>query len=180
MEIKLPIVIAIASVSGGGKTTITSELKGKLRNCETLFFDDYDFDGPDDFVEWIDNGSNPDKWNLSPLIRDIKELLNAPLDYIILDFPFAYLHSKTSKLIDFSVFIDTPLDIAMARRICRDYKDSSVGDILLDLEDYIVRGRKGYLDMLKTIKPNSDLIVDGALPVSEILSIIIKNIVNIN
>jgi uridine kinase len=57
---KLPIVIAIATVSGGGKTTITSNLKGKLLNSKALFFDDYDFDGPDDIIEWIDNGGNPE------------------------------------------------------------------------------------------------------------------------
>lgn len=38
MERKLPIVIAIAGVSGGGKTTITSELKGKLHNCKNTIF----------------------------------------------------------------------------------------------------------------------------------------------
>lgn len=179
MKRKLPTVIAIAAVSGGGKTTITSKLNRKLQNCKTLFFDDYDFDGPDNFVEWIDNGSNPNKWNLSPLIRDIEGLLNEPLDYIILDFPFAYSHSKTRELIDFTVFIDTPLDIAMARRIIRDNKDDSVDDILLDLDNYITRGRKGYLNMLKTIKPDSDIIVDGTLPLSEIVDIITKRIVNI-
>lgn len=130
-------------------------------------------------IEWIDNGGNPDEWGLSPLIRDIKKLLNEPLDYIILDFPFAYLHSKTSEFIDFAVFIDTPLDIAMARRITRDFKNSSVENILLDLNNYILRGRRGYLDMLKTTKPNSDLIVAGALPISEIVSIITQYIENI-
>lgn len=179
MERKLPIVIAIAGVSGGGKTTITSELKGKLHNCKTLYFDDYDFDGPDDFVEWIENGSNPEEWKLSPLINDIKKLINEPLDYVILDFPFAYLHSKTREFIDFTVFVDTPLDIAMALRIIRDYKDGSAKDILLDMDKYIIRGRKGYLDMLDTVKPYSDLIVDGELPISDIVSIITKNIVNI-
>ncbi|MEN2465632.1 hypothetical protein [Ornithinibacillus sp. JPR2-1] len=179
MERDLPIVIAIAAVSGGGKTTVTSELKGKLHNSKALFFDEYDFDGPDDFVGWIENGSNPDEWDLTPLIRDIRRLLIEPLDYIILDFPFSYLHSKTRELIDFSVFVDSPLDVAMARRIIRDYKDGTVENLLLDLENYIDRGRKGFLDMLKTTKPNSDLIVDGKLPLSEIVNIIIKNIVNI-
>lgn len=77
------------------------------------------------------------------------------------------------------MFVDTPLDIAMALRIIRDYKDGSAKDILLDMDKYIIRGRKGYLDMLDTVKPYSDLIVDGELPISDIVSIITKNIVNI-
>lgn len=59
MKRNFSIVIAIAAVSGGGKTTITSNLKEKLQNCKTLFFDDYNFDGPNDIIEWIDNGGNP-------------------------------------------------------------------------------------------------------------------------
>lgn len=35
---KTPIVIAIAAVSGGGKTTITKLLNQKLHNSKTLFF----------------------------------------------------------------------------------------------------------------------------------------------
>lgn len=76
------------------------------------------------------------------------------------------------------MFVDTPLDIAMARRIIRNFKYRPTEDILMDLENYIDRGRQGYLGMLNTIKPNSDLIIDGTLPKSEIVSIIIKNTVN--
>ncbi|KAB8135715.1 AAA family ATPase [Gracilibacillus oryzae] len=176
MEKRLPIVIAIAAVSGGGKTTITSKLKDKLQNSQALYFDDYDFAGPEDIMEWIDNGGNPDEWDLSPLIRDIKNIRNEPLEYLILDFPFAYLHTKTSDFIDYAVFIDTPLDIALARRIRRDFKSSSTEIILKDLETYIVRGRQGYLNMLETTKPNSDLVVDGTLPINEIVNVITKNI----
>lgn len=169
---KKPLIIAIAAVSGGGKTTISTHLNERLKNSKILLFDDYDFDGPDDIIDWIDNGANYDEWNLAPLIKDIEALLTEPLDYIVLDFPFAYKHFEMSKLIDFTVFIDTPLDIAMARRISRDFKNSSMENILMDMEGYISQGRRGYLEMLETIKPNSDIIVDGTLPVSEIVRII--------
>ncbi|MGB2873123.1 hypothetical protein [Psychrobacillus psychrotolerans] len=41
------------------------------------------------------------------------------------------------------------------------------------------QGRQGYLEMLNTIKPNSDIIVDGTLSISEIVSIISQSIVNV-
>ncbi|TGB03631.1 hypothetical protein [Halobacillus salinus] len=179
MTRKSTMVIAIASVSGGGKTTIASCLKGKLPNSKTIYFDDYDIDGPKDIIKWIDNGCNPDDWDLSPLIRDIKQLFAESRDYIILDFPFAYLHSNTSNFIDFAVFIDTPLDIALARRINRDFKSGSAQDIILDLDNYVAKGRRGYLNMLDTTKPNSDLIVDGTLPTFEVADIITREVVNI-
>lgn len=174
---ELPLVIAIAAVSGGGKTTIATHLNERLHNSKTLFFDEYDFEGPDDIIDWVDKGANYDDWNLAPLIRDLEALLTEPLDYVVMDFPFAYKHFKTSKLIDFVVFIDTPLDIAMARRVIRDFKGNSVENIFLDMNNYISKGRRGYLEMLNTIKPNSDIIVDGTLPISEIVSIIAQNIV---
>ncbi|MFA1820173.1 hypothetical protein ACDX78_08290 [Virgibacillus oceani] len=175
MEKKKALVIAIAGVSGAGKTTITKQLNNRLHNSKALFFDDYDFEGPD-IVDWVDKGANYDLWNLTPLIRDLEKLNHEPLDYNVIDFPFAYKHSRTSKFIDFAVFIDTPLDIAMVHRMMRDFKHSSSKDILADMENYISQGRRGYLEMLKTIKPNSDLIVDGTLSVSEVTDRIYERI----
>lgn len=97
-------------------------------------------------------------------------LCKEQLSYIVLDFPFAYKHFKMSKLIDFAVFIGTPLDIALARRVIRDFKAASVKNILSDMENYIFQGKKGYIEMLNTIKPNSDIIIDGTQPVSEIVN----------
>lgn len=173
-KIKAPLVIAIASVSGGGKTTIVTQLTEQLQNSKALFFDDYDFEGPDDDLEWVDHGANYDEWNLTPFIRDLEELLAEPLDYILLDFPFAYQQSQTSKLIDLAVFIDTPLDIALTRRMTRDFKDSSTEEIMLYMEHYVAQGRRAYLVMLQTIKPNSDLVVDGTLSVADITNLIIE------
>ncbi|WML56080.1 hypothetical protein [Neobacillus sp. PS2-9] len=48
------------------------------------------------------------------MIKDLEGLLSAPLDYIDLDFLFSYKHSELIKFIDFSVFIDIPLDISLA------------------------------------------------------------------
>ncbi|MGM0940717.1 MAG: hypothetical protein ACQEWU_07090 [Bacillota bacterium] len=156
--------MAIAGVSGGGKTAVTTSLIQKLSNSKALYFD-----GPDNIINWVESGSNYNLWDLTPLIRDLQVLRNQQLNYIILDFPFAYKHFKISKFIDFAVFIDTPLDIALARRMVRDFRTASVKNILADMENYISKGRKGYIEMLNTIKPNSDIIIDGIKPVSEIV-----------
>uniref|UniRef100_UPI001C2D9B6F hypothetical protein n=1 Tax=Bacillus sp. Xin1 TaxID=2740676 RepID=UPI001C2D9B6F len=49
-----------------------------------------------------------------------------------------------------------------------DFRNSSNESILIEMENYISQGRRGYLEMLKTIKPNSDIIVDGTLSVSKV------------
>ncbi|WP_100012032.1 hypothetical protein [Lentibacillus sediminis] len=171
-----PLVIAIAGVSGGGKTAVTACLTQELHNSKALYFDDYDFDGPEDIIKWVENGSDYNLWDLTPLIRDFEVLCNQGLNYIVLDFPFAYKHFKTSKFIDLAVFIDTPLDIALARRITRDFKTVPAENILFDMENYISQGRKGYIQMLNAIKPDSDIIIDGTQSISEIVNHICEQV----
>ncbi|RCW46360.1 hypothetical protein [Paenibacillus prosopidis] len=176
MENIKPKIIAIAAVSGGGKTTITSRLSQVLNNSKTLFFDEYDLTGPDDIINWVTRGADCNEWDLEPLISDLRNLISSEdIEFIILDYPFARLHDKL-KNIDLTIFIDTPLDIAMARRILRDFRNMNADAILGDLSNYLSRGRSGYESMLKTTKPSSDLIIDGSLPVEEIVNIICSEI----
>lgn len=177
--VQKPFVIAISSISGGGKTTVTERLADKLGNSKALYFDDYEFDSePDDICEWVENGADPNEWNLTPFIRDIELLVEykPPLDYIVLDYPFAYSQRAMNQYIHVALFIDTPLDIAMARRLLRDYKNSTIENVIEDMMNYLNRGRLAYINMLRTTKPNSDFIVDGALPLDTIVETIIDEI----
>ncbi len=74
------------------------------------------------------------------------------------------------QFIDVTIFIDTPLDIAMARRILRDFKEDTRSEIHNDLKHYITYARKAYLEALHTVKPNSDIVLDGSLSVDEIIN----------
>lgn len=49
------------------------------------------------------------------------------------------------SFIDLAVFIDTPLNIALAGRTKRDFATSSVENILTEMDNYVSRGRKGYI-----------------------------------
>lgn len=169
-------IISIAAVSGGGKTTITESLAHELKKSKALYFDRYKFDNcPVDICKWIDDGANYDEWVLTPLIADIQHLLqNSNLDYIIVDYPFAYLNSEMRELIDITIFIDTPLDIVMARRILRDFTEDKISEIHNDLKHYITHARKAYLEAINTVKPNSDIVLDGSLCVNEIVVQIVE------
>ncbi|HDR7671646.1 Uncharacterized protein BCZB5J_03101 [Bacillus cereus] len=171
-------IITVAAVSGGGKTTVTERLTHKLMNSKALYFDSYDFDNcPADICKWIDDGANYDEWVLTPLIHDIQHLIReGNVDYIILDYPFAYLNSEMREFIDATIFIDTPLDIAMARRILRDFKEDTMSEIQNDLKHYITYARKAYLEALHTVKPNSDIVLDGSLSVDEIINQILESL----
>lgn len=98
----------------------------------------------------------------------------------MLDYPFAYKNNKIKPYIDYAIFIDTPSDIAMARRLLRD-KVNQPSDILrMDLNCYLSGGRTAYLEMIKTIKPNSDFVVDGSLSIDSIVSEVMEQISKLN
>lgn len=163
------IIVAIASVSGGGKTTAVNGLTYALPNTKALYFDEYDFVGPENMMDWLDQGNDYNEWDLSPLLADLDKLLAEPLDCILLDFPFARQHAKSNPYIDFTIFIDTPLDLALSRRIERDFAGASTEEILADIQFYAKRGRAGYLQMLQDIKPDSDAVIDGSGSATEIV-----------
>lgn len=175
---KKTLVIAVSSVSGGGKTTVIKALNKELTLSKALYFDDYDFDEcPDDFFDWIQRGANYNEWNTNILAEDISLLLTEEdINYVLLDYPFAYKNDKIAPYIDYTIFIDTPLDIAMARRILRDKMDESLDSIKEDLTYYISKGRLAYLEMIKTIRIDSDFIIDGTLNLDYIVTEIIRKI----
>lgn len=174
-------VISIAAVSGGGKTTITKKLGLTLKDSKALFFDDYDFqDSPRDLIKWVKEGADYNLWNLEPMIHDVKSIAaKDTVSCILLDYPFSYKNDRMKELINFSIYIDTPLDVAMARRLKRDYDSTNVGDLHHDLDFYLNYGRMAYLEMEKSIKPNSNLVVDGTLPPDKIIEIIQREIENV-
>lgn len=179
MDSSKPRVIAISAVSGGGKTTIINYLSKRLTKSKALYFDDYDFNGPENICDWVKRGADYKEWVLTPLINDLVYLLSQgyrEYDWILLDYPFAYIHEGVSKYIDLTIFIDTPLDIAMSRRILRDFKEASISEVKNDIEIYLSHGRRAYLEMLNTIKPSCDFIIDGSIPIAEIAKQIEKRI----
>lgn len=162
-------VIAIAGVTASGKTTIVNELKKQIPNTISLHFDDYSFEGEvDDFYAWVKQGADYNVWNLSPLTKDILEIKkNSDSEYLLLDYPFAYCHKALREYIDCAIFIDTPLDIAMARRILRDMSNATGEEIRQDLEMYLKYARVAYIQMLQDVLPSSDYIIEGAKELSE-------------
>ena len=175
------VIIAVSGVTARGKTTTINELKKKIKNAKSIHFDDYDFEGEvEDFHQWVMNGADYNVWNLEPLKEDILKFKgDNGVQYILLDYPFAYKNDLIKPFIDCAIFIDTPLDIAMARRVLRDMHNATGYEIREDMSFYLKYARIAYEEMLNTILPNSDYVIDGSMPLDEIVEQII-NIIKIN
>ncbi len=166
-------IIAIAAVTAGGKTTVVNAIKERLPRTASLHFDDYSFDGePDDLTEWVSKAEEfYNVWDLSPLKADVERIIaGGEYDRLLLDYPFAYKNKMMKDYIDCCIFIDTPLDIALARRVLRDMKEASADDIRNEMDTYLNAARSCYLQMLTDILPNSDHVIDGANDLETIIN----------
>ena len=173
-------IIAIGAVTAGGKTTLVNAIKDKLTRTASLHFDDYSFDVEvNEFYKWVSDGANYNVWDLSPLKADIEKIINSDrYDYLLLDYPFAYQNKMIKDYLDCCIFIDTPLDIALARKVLRDMKESSADDIRYEMDVYLKYARIAYVQMLQDILPISDYVIDGTkelkIIINEAMEIILK------
>lgn len=173
-------IIAIGAVTAGGKTTVVNAVKDRLLRTASLHFDDYSFEGEvEDFSKWAAEGADVNVWNLSPLKKDIERIIRSDkFDYLLLDYPFAYQHQMIKPYLDRCIFIDTPLDIALARRVLRDMKGAAADEIRNEMDIYLNGARSAYIQMLKVHLSTSDHVIDGAKEreniIDEVIEIISK------
>ena len=195
---KSGFVIGISSVSGGGKTAVARKLTQLLQNAVMLAFDDYDETTvhPEDLNAWFSAGADYNSWKTPGLTSDLLSLttgnhITSPVDgstiqpakYIVFDAPLGRAHSDTGKFIDLMVFMDTPLDIAMARRLLRDIithtrqgAEDSIKSLNAHLSSYLNGGQLLFLELENQIKSNCDIVLDWRLTVDELAASIRRRV----
>lgn len=89
-----------------------------------------------------------------------------PTKYILFDAPLGYCPQATGKYIDFLICVDTPLDVALARRLIRDYHHiPDPQKMIQELQEYLSKSRPLFI--LSPDEKASDLIIDGNLTLEE-------------
>jgi thymidylate kinase len=109
-----------------------------------------------------------------------------PARFIVTDEPFGRERPGMDRLVDFVVGINTPLDVALARKLLRDigyyaegvFEGDLIEHIKGELEAYQFRLREIYLAAYRVVMNQSDLIVDGTRPVEELAEEIVYEIKN--
>ena len=156
-----------------------------------LHFDDYDDTNvhPDDLQRWFADGADYDAYQTPVFSRHLQALkagqsirypvegiLVGPSRYVVADAPLGRAHSESGQFIDLMVYIDTPLDIAMARRILRDIElgapstaDDTLKRVKGELSGYEGGARPIYENFQERMRAVADLIVDGTLSIDLIV-----------
>ena len=195
---KRNLVIGISGVTGGGKTAVAKRLAELLQDAVTLCFDDYDDTNihPQDPQIWLAGGADYNAYETPVLTNDLRSLTTgnhvtspvdgskiAPAKYIVFDAPLGRAHLDSGRFIDFMVSIDTPLDVAMGRRLLRDFPGGSgrgaeetISSLRASLSSYLHGARSLYLEHQDQIRRSCDLILDGCLTVDELAATIHKRV----
>ena len=179
-------IVGITSISGGGKTAVARRLAAVLGDAVTIHFDDYDETNvhPDDLQLWLKDGGDYDDFKTPQFTRHLQVLKAGnsvryptggttvgPAKYVVADAPLGRAQTDSGRLIDLLIFIDTPLDIAMARRILRDIAIATdpLQRVKDELSGYESRARPLYEHFQRRMRETADLIIDGTPGVDHIV-----------
>ncbi|MBN1599655.1 MAG: uridine kinase [Bacteroidales bacterium] len=179
-------VVGICGGSASGKTTLAHKLCNRIGEeyCSIISMDNYYIDFPASGINPADvNYDQPESIDTELFISDITDLKNGntihapaynftthrreiyksviiPGKIIIVEGLFLYNSNRLAEIFDLKVFIDTPSDICLCRRIIRDIesRDRSFKSVL---NQYISQVRPMYNKYVIPNRDMSDLIVNG-------------------
>ncbi|MFT8901093.1 adenylylsulfate kinase [Liquorilactobacillus nagelii] len=159
-------IIVISGLTAGGKTTLVNSLARELKNSKIISFDNYDID------QLL--SAPPLNKPLSQTINlyDIQNIISAvnsaryKYDYILVDYPFGNRHELFNRLIDLTVYIKTPLDILLARRILRDFSNKDISTVNNYLNVYLKTIRQVLIENENFIVDTADLVLAGEAPLA--------------
>lgn len=172
-------VIAVAGPAGGGKSSLVGALLETLRDATAIYVDSYQriTEQPiREIVRWMERGADFNEFSI-PLLSDHLGALKrglpvvdpqtgreiAPRKYILFETHFGRAHRDTGKHVDLLLWIDTPLDVALARNVldliaARESPNGLQRYLVSYLEDV----RRLRLMQRERVCAEADVVLDGA------------------
>ncbi|WP_416148949.1 hypothetical protein ACM26V_22205 [Salipaludibacillus sp. HK11] len=185
MNSKRKVIAVCGSSSGVGKTTLVNHLASSIPNTSAFYFDSYESTTiyPEKMFQKLVVGEeiNPEEIRNDAFYEDLYKLsyggsivdptnrVIEPADYLIIEEPFGNLRFGMKELIDYVICINLPFDIALARRLVRNYRENfnhllyeeREALILKHLDQYLHGGSIGYKKVFSWVSGCSDIIING-------------------
>lgn len=181
-------VVGVAGPPGGGKTTLARELVRALPEASAIHMDSYETmtDSPMEVVRsWVRDGVDIDAFDFSRLAADLERLKRghevaepgtqrviAPAKYIVFETQFGRAHRATGAHIDLLLWLETPLDVALARTF-KVQLGLAARERSLEAVQSQLRWLQGYTDnylgvvrslvemQLQRVRPSAEIVLDG-------------------
>lgn len=182
-------VIAIAGPVGSGKSSLARALVNQLQDASMVTFDHYEDitqKKPHELVQWMQDGADIDQFTFPGLVRDLEKLKQGetvvdpvtdeivePRKYIVFEMPFGKAHAAIAPFINRLLWIDLPLDTALARKL-REHNAMFSARFPADRHHECLVWLQGYLDSYlnfvhdilliqhEKVRPGADLLLDGS------------------
>jgi uridine kinase len=112
-----------------------------------------------------------------PLLFPRNEKIVHPASFILLEEPFGRKREALKPLIDYVIVLDTPLEIALARRLLEvpeiayfaKNPDEGYQTMLSYLHNYLHHSvREMYIAIMEQVLQHCDLVLDGKKPIDEL------------
>lgn len=179
-------IIGISGISGSGKSRLTTAIKESFGNDMVIihqdnYYRDQSNIGFDERVKT--NYDEPESIEFDLMFKDVITLVKGqtveipnydfanhtrsnektekkPEKYVLVEGTMIYAYPELKNHIDLKIYVDTPMDIAIVRRITRDIeeRDRKASDIQ---KQYFGTVRKGMYQYTISQKDEADLIISG-------------------
>jgi uridine kinase len=178
-------VLALSGIPGAGKTTLTQLLLKIFSEARVVYYDRFQTITNmthSQVRDWFARGADPNEFALTELVGELqRQTQRQPADsrrpLVIFETPLGRLHRATGAFIDFLIWVDTPLDIALARATLaflgvahRDKAPNAAVEFVKWQTQYMLNYpiiRPMYVAQRETISASADLVLDGNLPAEE-------------
>ena len=174
-------IIAVTGGSGCGKTFFANLLVERLSKTVVLPLDSYYFDRPDNIPSDQYDFDGPQAFDLDLYHEHLECLISGksvhmphfgyvsgkrktsfseidPEEYLIIEGLHVLLHSRIRKLLSYSFYMESPLDVAICRMCLRDIKNFDV-TAEYRLKQYLKFVRPAYFEHIEPTKQYAKIIV---------------------
>lgn len=196
------VLIGIAGPSGSGKTSVAARIVEGLGSDKAVIIQEDSYYKDLSHISYEEraarNFDHPDAFDHDLLAEHLLQLLNGkdishpvydyrlhtrsketntvgPCPLIILEGILIFTKAKLRELMDYRVFIDTPLDICFIRRLKRDVEERgrTVDSVI---RQYTETVRPMYLQFVESSKRYADMLISGERRESETFDTLLAEI----